>query len=631
MPPQILFLVMQIVPGLMQLFVNVIIPIAGQLLTFTIPRLVRIPLYLRLLWTIYTDSEINAEARKYLTSVLLVLGSILTFMTYSYIPLTGVPIIGALTTPIAAAIAIIVSLVSLDGVLVLNKNYLIAKYPQEFESIHSDVNDISTLLGQANWDNIVKQTQSLLDAVKGKLDPNGNYNDTLLALINALNTYLWNPESDQSLSPDEINHRIVTDGLPPFAKYGGSVVEGALAGAAVGAGAHGAAAGIFVQAGFLTGIKAALGIAGGIVVAPSVFTGLVIAAPIGLAAITGLGVIHGASKLRDEGEKQKLSAFLADILIAALPMAWIDGEFSTEERDTIEKLMHNAAINEKDMKRVRTVMKEHKSFDDILHQGLLKEENPQKARMKYRLLLCTAYELAKADGAISSEEINLHNRMAQFMNIKEKEVHEIRRLILLKSGFNIHDCISVIQGNITEQAVDVVVNSTNSNLLPGNKLGWIPLPGDSRKVDTIIHRGAGSELQKECQSLKGCSVGEVKMTTAHKLLAKKIIHTVTPIWQEGDLQSENLLVQCYRNSLMLCYQEGFRTIAFPALGTGTGKFPIEIAAKIAITEILQFLNTHFSVEKVNLVCLDESIYQIYLRALEETIHLPQKIESLPVS
>lgn len=85
MPQQVLLLIMSIVPGLMQLFVAVIIPVAGQLLTFTLPRLFKIPLYLRLLWTIYTDSEVGAEARKYLSSVLLVLGSILTFMTYSYI------------------------------------------------------------------------------------------------------------------------------------------------------------------------------------------------------------------------------------------------------------------------------------------------------------------------------------------------------------------------------------------------------------------------------------------------------------------------------------------------------------------------------------------------------------------
>ncbi len=630
MPPQILFLVMQIVPGLMQLFTAVIIPVAGQLLTFTLPRLVRIPLYLRLLWTIYTDSEMNSESRKYLTSVLLVLGSILTFMTYSYIPLTGVPIIGVLTTPIAAMIAMIVSLVSLDFILSLHQDYLIAKYPDEFDSIRSDITELSQIMGK-NWEKMVKQTQSLLNTVKDKVDSDGNYDDTLLALINALNIYLWEPQSDKSLPPDEINRRIVTEGLPPVAKIGGSVAEGALAGALVGVGAHGAAAGMFVQAGFFTGIQAMLGMAGGIAVGAPVYAGLVVAAPIGLAAVAGLGVVHGAAKLRDEGEKRKLSAFLADVLIAALPMAWIDDHFSIEEQDTLEKMMLQLPLNKQDTARIRETMKQHKSFEEVLHQGLLKEENPQKARMKYRLLLCTAYELAKADGAISPEEIKLHDRMAKFMNIEEKEIQEIRRLILLKSGINLHDRISVVQGNLLEQPVDAIVNSTNLTLLPGNKIGWLPLPGDSRKVDTVIHRSAGSELQKQCLSLNGCKVGEAKITGAYNLLAKQVIHTVSPAWQGGNIQEESLLAQCYNNSLRLAHEHSLRTVAFPALGTGTGKFPLETAAKVAVTEILNFLNTHLSVEQVNLVCLDESTYQVYLAVLEGMISPTKNIAALPAA
>ena len=617
-------LIFTILPGITALFTNVLIPVAGKLLTFTLPRLVRIPLYLRFLWTIYTDSESNAEARKSLTSVLLVLGSILTFMTYSYIPLTGVPILGVFTTPIAGMLAIVVSLVSLDTIFNLNREYLQQKYPEEFSSVSSDIAEISQVLGES-WEEIVKQTQSLLDAVKEKVDPNKNYNDTLLALLNALNSYLWDPQSNQSLSPDQINKRIITEGLPPLAKVSGSLAEGALVGTAIGATANVAATGMFVQAGLLTSIKAAFGLAGGIVVSGSVYTALTIAAPIGLAILGGAGIFQGTSFLRNEGEKIKLSSFLADVIIAALPMAWVDDELSQEEQDTIEQFMLNPALNKKDTQRIREAMQQHISFDYILQGGLLKEENQDKARMKYRLLLCIAYELAKADGVITSKELDLHNRMAKFMRFKEEEIQEIRRLILLKSGINLRERIFVVKGNIVEQAVDVIVNSANSTLLPGKKLGWFPLPQDKSKIDTVIHQSAGSALQRECQNLQGCSVGEAKITQAYDLSAKNknIIHTVSPIWEEGHNNEKALLEKCYHQSLSLAEQNSLQTIAFPALATGTGNFPLAEAARIAVSTIQQFLSTHFSIKQVKLVFYDEESYQAYLQAFNEII-IPQQ-------
>jgi O-acetyl-ADP-ribose deacetylase (regulator of RNase III)/tellurite resistance protein len=584
-----------------------------------------------LLWTIYTDNECNAEARKYLTGVILVLGSILTFITYSYIPFAGIPIIGVFTTPVAGMVAMLVSLVSLDFILSLHGDYLLAKYPEEFESSRSDITELSIALGK-NWETAVGQTQALLNAVKDKIDPNGNYNNTLLALINALITYLREPENDRSLSPDEINRRIVTEGLPPLVKYGGSVAEGALAGAAVGAGAHGAAAGVFVKAGLWAGIKAAIGMGGGIIVGAPAYAGLVFAAPAGLGAIAAMGVVQGAAKLRDEGERRKFSAFSADVLIAALPMAWVDGHWSSEEKDTFERLLLGAAITEQDSKRVREAMKQPRSFDEILHQGLLKEEDPRKKQMKYRLLLCTAYEIAKADGVISDEEINLHNRMAKIMNFQEKEVHEIRRLILLKSGIDIHDRVIVIQGNIVDQPVEAIVNSTNPNLQSGNPLGRLPLIGNNRKaVDAAIFNRAGSGLQKECQGLGGCSVGEAKLTGAYNLPARQIIHTVSPIYQAGDKHASKLLAECYRESLKLARRNSLRTIAFPALGTGTGKFPIEEAATIALDEIKRFISAHLGVELVRIVCADEATYQIYSEALERSIDSTPPKLTLPAA
>jgi len=618
MPAEIIAIIMSFIPGMLQLFTSVMIPVAGKLLSFTLPRVVKIPIYLRFLLTIYQDKQLNAEARKYLTSALLLLGSILTFMVYSYVPWTGLPIIGAFTTPIAGIMALVISLVSLDSILALNRAYLSEKYPQEFKGIEGDINELSKVMGKS-WNEMVKQTQALLDTVKKSVDPNARYDDTILALINSLICYLTDPLSDSSLPPDEINHRIVTEGLPPVAKIGGSVAEGLLGGTITGFATHGIAANMFVQAGFWTSIKAAVGLVGGIVVGAPVYTGLVVAAPIGLAVIAAAGISKGAMALRDEGEKRKLSAFLADVLIASLPMVWVDGDFSEEEKDALRKLLLNPAINQQDENRINEAMEKYKSLEDVLNAGFLKEENPQKAQMKYRLLLCTAWELAKADGHISTDEINLHNRMAKFMNFQEKEVHEVRRLILLKSGINLRDRIAVIQGDITQQPVDAIVNSTNKTLMPGNKLGWIPLPQDIKKIDVAIHRAAGSELQKECQNLNGCNVGEAKITQGYNLPAQWVIHTVVPIAAGISDQEKDLLAQCYQNSLKLAHQHSIRTVAFPALGTGSGKFSVLQAATIAIKEIKDFLNTHFSVEQVSIVCLDEQSYQEYMQVINDLI------------
>lgn len=613
------FILTQVVPGLKGLFVGVIVPVAAMLLQFTLPRVARIPIYLRLLWSIYTDSEPNSEARKYLTSVLIILGSILSFMAYCYVPLTGAFLIGSLMTPVAAMIALVVSLVALDSIFALNHDYLCQKYPAEFTSVSKDIQELKQTLGNKSWEEMVKQTQALLDDVKEKLDPRGNYDDTLLAVIKALDEYLWNPESATDLSPNEINKRIVEEGLPPFAKVGGAVAEGALAGTVVGGIGHGVLSSIFVQAGLLTSIKATLGLASGIAVGAGAYTAIVVAAPVSMAVMAGTGVFWGANALRNEGEKRKLSKFLAEVLIAALPMAWVDGVLSQEEEDTIKQLMQSAAINEQDMARIRQAMQSHQSFDQVLQDGLLKEDDPRKQQMKRRLILFTAYELATADGSISTEELALHNRMAKIMDMQETEIQEMRRLLLLKSGINIHDRIAVVQGDITQEPVDVIVNSTNPNLRPGQKFGLINLPGNRNRVDTLIHQVAGSDLKAECQQLNSCEVGEVKLTKGYNLPADWVIHTVTPLWKGNEAQAGNLLYQCYRNALALAFDNSLETIAFPALGTGAGQIPVDQAAAIAVTAVREFLDMHFTIKQVRFVCNDAQVYQIFVRALENQI------------
>lgn len=610
-----IFELLKIVPEITKFFTTVIVPVASKLLKFSLPRVVRLPVYLNLLWLIYSDLEADSEARKLLTSVLLILGSILAFMAYSYVPLTGLPIIGALTTPVAAMIAIFVSLVSLELIFRLQIN----KYSQNFpEEVRRDITELEEMFGKS-WEDVISRTQDLLNAVKEKIDPDHIESNTLLSLINALMIYLWEPKNNQSLSANEINRRIVTEGLPRVVKFSGSGAEGLAAALLAGTAAKAVASNIFVQAGFWTSVKAFFG-ASGIIVKPALYSLLTGSVPVFLALGTGSFTAHGAMVLRDEGEKEKLSKFLAEILIATLPMCWADGEFSVPERDQIIKLLGCHAINKQDANRVYDSMEKYKTFDRVLEAGILKEKNPEKARMKSRLLLSVTYEIAQADGVVSSEELTLHKRMAQVMDIPEVEAREIRKLTLLKYGIDLSSRVQIVEGDLLEQLVDAIVNSANSKLIPDKKLFKL-FPKNEETIDSTIFRNASSSLENECKNLKGCGVGEAKITQIelkNNLEVQWAIHTVCPTW-DGSNETKELLAKCYQHSLILGHRNSIRSLAFPALATGTGGFPLNDAATIAMNEIQQFLSTHFSIEQVVLVCKGRETYEAYLNAYEKIV------------
>ncbi len=162
-----------------------------------------------------------------------------------------------------------------------------------------------------------------------------------------------------------------------------------------------------------------------------------------------------------------------------------------------------------------------------------------------------------------------------------------------------NDRIEVVQGDITDQKVDAIVNAANSSLLGGGG------------VDGAIHRAAGPALLEECRGLGGCPTGAAKMTRGYNLPAKHVIHTVGPVWRGGSHDEDRLLAECYRNSLRLARDSGLRSIAFPSISTGVYAFPVERASKIALHEIREFLAQNALPEKVVIVCFDKFTYQSY--------------------
>ena len=163
--------------------------------------------------------------------------------------------------------------------------------------------------------------------------------------------------------------------------------------------------------------------------------------------------------------------------------------------------------------------------------------------------------------------------------------------------------IEVVKGDITRLDVGAIVNAANTSLLGGGG------------VDGAIHRAAGSELLIACRTLNGCETGDAKVTKGYNLSARYVIHTVGPVWSGGNRGEQGLLASCYRRSLEEAAKLGVETIAFPAISTGAYRFPPELAAEIAVTEIQRFLLNNDLPKKVFLVAFDDTMLKIISTAL----------------
>lgn len=172
------------------------------------------------------------------------------------------------------------------------------------------------------------------------------------------------------------------------------------------------------------------------------------------------------------------------------------------------------------------------------------------------------------------------------------------------------DRIDIIKGDITKIQADAIVNAANTSLLGGGG------------VDGAIHRAGGPQILEDCRKIVarqgGCATGEAVITSAGKLPATYVIHTVGPVWNGGNKNEREKLAACYRNSLTIASANGCRTIAFPGISTGIYRFPKDEAAQIAVTTVWEWLQEQELPEKIIFVCFEDDYYDHLQQALAKT-------------
>jgi len=167
--------------------------------------------------------------------------------------------------------------------------------------------------------------------------------------------------------------------------------------------------------------------------------------------------------------------------------------------------------------------------------------------------------------------------------------------------------VTLIEGDITKEETDAIVNAANSGLRGGGG------------VDGAIHRAGGPAIMEECRQIGHCQTGHAVITTGGKLKAKFVIHTVGPVYMGGDKGEAELLACAYRESMKIASKKKLKSISFPAISAGVYGYPLHEAARIALSTIISYLKEYKDIEKVRLVLFDKKTYDGFKEELKKLL------------
>jgi O-acetyl-ADP-ribose deacetylase len=172
--------------------------------------------------------------------------------------------------------------------------------------------------------------------------------------------------------------------------------------------------------------------------------------------------------------------------------------------------------------------------------------------------------------------------------------------------------LELVDGDITEQDTEAIVNAANTSLLGGGG------------VDGAIHRAGGPQILEECKKIGGCPTGDARITTAGRLKARWVIHTVGPVFRDGKHGEPELLANAYRNSLRLASEKGIQSLAFPSISTGAYGYPMAEAARLGLQTVIEYLGAHSKIRLVRFVLFGPAAYRTYEQVLEELLPSSRK-------
>jgi tellurite resistance protein len=425
-----------IIIKIMTIAVSTMISVMGALLPVCISRAKKIPNHIETLCKLFSHSDLNNQAKIYLAVILIGITGIIPFIVFSFIPFTGTALISMLTVPLAIMLSFLMVCLSYELVIIpiMNNQPAIFK-PLESEilSIKEDYLKIKSTVGP-KWDKFSQKASKYIEKHAENIKKMGKEADIQ---INRLCEYI-----EESITPslNELKICIDSNSITTLSKNDIEMIQEKMAAwqkvglatifsLSAGTGVAVATQSVLVPTSLTALVANMFGMGSGVVVGVSTYALMTVYAPIAVGGVTFLMAIKGFKSL----EKIKLSKFMSDVIISAIPMVYADGIDNNEERLLIEKLKNNPVIQDKDKARIDEAYKSKVDLNYVINNHLMHEKNIQKFTIKKRLLLSIIWSIAKADGKMHPNEIKLHNEISKIFEVEENYCEEVRRLLPVNS------------------------------------------------------------------------------------------------------------------------------------------------------------------------------------------------------